>query len=480
MKIFLALCGLLCSSIGSAQINLRFVPLDSTFVKPLGFVAAHDGSDEIYILGKDGPVNRYDLVTHQKSLFLDLSDRLATESEGGLLSATFHPNTDSAYFYILYTVPCHNMGSKATTQLSRFTMDADGEIIEESEVVIFAINKPEHKQNGGGLAFGPDGYLYIGIGDGGGKYDIYDNGQNPMSLLGKVLRIDVDRQDVGKAYAIPPDNPFADVADTLAEIWSLGLRNPFGLSFDSETGDLYIGDKADSYWQEINFQPYGSGGGQNYGWNCMEGFERFSPSSTRFCGDDLTAYATPLLAYGRDNHHNVVGGSITAGLLYRGSETALYGKYVFGDFYANRIFVLDPTKPDIDSVETVVEDPIQNLTTLGTANDGSLYAVDYNGEIYLLELEEPTRVRNSAILSLNVFPNPTTTWCTIDWETSGGQRPITAFLFNAQGRVLRKWQKDGFSGSNQLSFDLNNLPSGLYTLHLRHASEVALARITVR
>ena len=289
------LLGLLLFALaGRAQPELSFSQLAVTFDKPLDLTSAGDETEEIYIAQKDGEVFRYDLNSGDTSLFLDLSDRLLTVSEGGLLAMAFHPAyPDSNYFYVSFTEPGNTLETPMVTVLSRFSVDPSAVIDPSSERVILRVLKPGVSQNGGGLGFGPDGYLYFGLGDGGGRMDEFENGQNPMSMLGKMLRMDVDRTSDGKQYAIPPDNPFVGTLDTLDEIWSLGLRNPFRFSFDRMTGDLWISDKGDAFWEEINFQAAGSGGGQNYGWNCREGFEKYSSLSTRYCGDEAQPFDSP-------------------------------------------------------------------------------------------------------------------------------------------------------------------------------------------
>lgn len=478
MKTITYLCVLLCAWGVSAQPMLRFDPIDSTFYKPIGLISRGDGSDEIYVLGKDGPIHRYDLNSQDKVMFLDLSDVVETQGEAGLLGATFHSNPDSNYFYILHTVPGPSRQLAATLQVSRFTLTDDGLADPDSEQLIISIHKPGYNQSGGGLEFGPDGYLYIGTGDGGGRFDPHENAQNPLSLLGKILRIDVDRQQSGHRYAIPPDNPFVGTPDTLGEIWSLGLRNPFRFSFDARTGDFWISDKANSFWQEINFQAAGNPGGQNYGWNCQEGFEESVPSSPRYCGDKRRAYDTPRLMYGRSGDTDFVGGSITGGAVYYGPEASLEGKYIFGDFYGHRLFVFTPGVKSADSIRVITNTPIDNLTTLGTSNDGSLYAVDYSGSVYRVETEVTSTTRRQSPERLGIYPNPAQGYANVQWPgtvTTG----LTATLRSSEGRVLRVYNELIPGAEGVVRLQLPEVPPGMYVVTLWGVDEVGSGRLLV-
>ena len=465
-----------------AQPPLEFTPLDSTFIKPLGLVSRGDSSDTVYILEKDGAVLGYNTVTHMKDTFLNLRQRVFTTGEGGLLGAAFHPSLDSNYFYILYTVPGRSQTQPVTIALSRYGFDDMGTVDTSSEVVLLTIDKPDISQSGGGVAFGPDGYLYLGTGDGGGRFDVYENGQNPMSLLGKILRINVDTTAAEKKYAIPPGNPFVSSQDTLPEIWSLGLRNPFRISFDERTGDLWISDKANSYWQEINFQPAGNDGGQNYGWNCQEGFEASTPASPRFCGSDTVVYDTPLLVYGREDDRGFRGGSVTGGTVYYGPDTALQGYYIFGDFFAQRLFLYRPGEDPKDSVRIVPDVPYLNLTSFGTGNDGTLYAVGYGGTVHRIGIakpgENPVSIASPIQYSLEVYPNPASRQVTVVRPPSM-QDALRARLIDRSGRQVHTWTNLS-TFSSHLQLDLPALPSGLFTLVLSDCKQQAITRIAIR
>ena len=475
-------CLLLLLSAGSVTAQepptIDFAILPVTFVKPLGLVSAGDGSDDIYILGKDGPVHRYNLASQDTVLFLDLRERVETTGECGLLGAAFHPHPDSSYFYISYTVPGPDKQTPVRIALSRFTVTPENTLDLASERTVLSIDKPHYSQSGGGLAFGPDGYLYIGVGDGGGRDDQYDNGQNPRRLLGKILRIDVDREADGRAYTIPADNPFVAAQDTLGEIWSLGLRNPFGFSFDSQSGDFWISDKANSYWQEINFQPAGNPGGQNYGWNCREGIEEFPASSGRYCGNRSVVYDEPIFAYGRSEPSSIIGGSVTGGHVYHGPDTVMEGRYVFGDFFAQRLFLYDPGDSGPDSVRVVVDVPFLNLTTIGKDNRGELYAVDYGGDVFRIRSRVVAAVTAAVpATAVRVYPNPTDREVYVDWPHAW-TTATRARLYSMDGRSCYQAITATSSGTSQ-RLDFPHLPAGLYVLRISDGRSTGSAKLRV-
>src|SRR5690606_31871801 len=256
--------------------------------------------------------------------FLDISDRVAvTNIEEGLLGLVFHPNyAENRYFYVNYT------DLNSNTQISRFTANLNNtEADPDSEFSILHIDHPYIFHYGGDLAFGPEGYLYVPLGDGGWAHDPDNRAQDGLSLLGKVLRLDVDG---GEPYAIPADNPYVDDLDVLDEIWAFGLRNPWRFSFDRLTGDLFIGDVGQGTWEEVNFQPAGFPGGANYGWSCFEG-TMLNPETNMPKCEAAEFYDMPVTEYehGPDNSNCAIIG----GFVYRGSEfPAMYGHYYFTDW----------------------------------------------------------------------------------------------------------------------------------------------------
>ena len=240
-------------------------------VSPLAVTHAGDGSGRIFVLEQRGQIR---IVRDGQLLgdpFLNIGDRLTAGGERGLLGLAFHPDfPNDPRFFVNYT------DLEGDTVVSSFAAEAGADRADgNSEVVLLRIDQPYPNHNGGALAFGPDGYLYISTGDGGSGGDPHDNGQRMDTLLGKILRIDVDGGSGDAHYAVPPDNPFVDQSGALPEIWHLGLRNPWRMSFDRETGDLWIGDVGQGSWEEVDVARAGSGG-LNFGWNRVEGFECFA------------------------------------------------------------------------------------------------------------------------------------------------------------------------------------------------------------
>jgi glucose/arabinose dehydrogenase len=289
--------------------------------------------------------------------FLNIEDRVnSTANEMGLLGLALHPNfAQNGFFYVNYT------GAGGDTFISRFTASGDS-ADPNSEVILLRVTQPYPNHNGGTLNFGPDGFLYIGLGDGGSGGDPHGNGQSLESLLGKILRIDVDSAE---PYAIPPDNPFGD------EIWAYGLRNPWRMSFDSVTGDLYIGDVGQGDWEEIDFLPANSSGGQNFGWDHREGAHEFEGGGPGGMIDPIAEYS-----------HAEGGCSVTGGYVYRGAMTEWNGVYLYGDYCTGFIWGL------IRSGEAwqkqFLFDTEVNITSFGQDATGELYILGDSGGVYVL------------------------------------------------------------------------------------------------
>ena len=329
---------------------------------PVGIAHANDGSGRLFIVEKPGRIRIVrggDLLPEP---FLDITDRAdAGGSEQGLLGLAFHPNYPrNGFLFVNYT------DHRGDTVISRFSVTADPNRADpNSEVVILTLDQPAGNHNGGHLVFGPDGYLYIGTGDGGGAGDQYGNGQNGQTLLGAMLRLDVDSR---QPYAIPPDNPFLGNPAIRDEMWAIGLRNPWRYSFDRLTGDLYIADVGQNRYEEIDFQPAGNPGGQNYGWPIMEGSHCYPEDQP--C--DRTGLTLPVVEYDHSQ-----GCSVTGGYVYRGHEfPILTGIYLFGDYCTGRIWGL---APGTEGTWRVAE-----LGQFGVAL--SSFGEDETGEVYLLDM----------------------------------------------------------------------------------------------
>jgi glucose/arabinose dehydrogenase len=304
--------------------------------------------------------------------FLDISDRVDSNgNEQGLLGLAFHPRyAENGLFYVNYT------DTSKHDVIARFHVSGDPERADAaSEAILISVDDPYPNHNGGVLVFGPDGYLYAGLGDGGGAGDPLGSGQNTDSLLGKILRLDVDH---GSPYAIPADNPFTH-GGGLPEVWAYGLRNPWRISFDRGTGDLYIADVGQDLWEEVDFLKAGSPGGPDFGWNYREGLHRFSgnPPPSLHLTDPVVEYS-----------HLEGGCSITGGFVYRGQMPEWDGIYLYGDFCSGKIWGLIHST-DASGGTRWQSEPLFssgfNITTFGQDPAGGIYVADRGGGIYQLQ-----------------------------------------------------------------------------------------------
>jgi glucose/arabinose dehydrogenase len=362
------------------------------FERPVVITHAADDSERIFVVEQPGRIMIIENGLVNPVPFLDIQEQVKCCGEEGLLGLAFPPEyAEKGHFYVYYTRLDGN------NQVSRFFTSSDANIVDpDSEEEILFLHHPSYSNhNGGQLAFGPDGYLYIGTGDGGGSGDPEDNAQSLASLLGKILRIDVENAHstpimgdfwfyipllaVGndlpaRAYTLPPDNPFLTEAQAQPEIWALGLRNPWRFSFDRSTGDLYLADVGQSLREEVNFQPASSTGAENYGWNILEGSLCYSPSTG--CIPPLN-YVPPVAEYDHS-----LGCSITGGEVYRGSEyPTLQGIYLYADFCSGRLWGLVNDGSGWQTQELL--DTTFQISTFGSDENGNLYLADLNaGQIY--------------------------------------------------------------------------------------------------
>lgn len=353
-------------------LGIELAPVLDGFEQPLYVTGAGDGSARLFVLEKTG--RAWTVRDRQRvGVFLDLSDRVSTESEQGLLGLAFSPTfAEDDTVFVSYTQ------RDGASVLSRFTVNGDS-VDPASEKMLLHVAQPFANHNGGMIAFGPDGYLYLGLGDGGSGGDPYGSGQNGRSLLGKILRIDVIGGSGDPAgYVVPDDNPFVGQSDMKPEIWAIGLRNPWRFSFDRATGDMWIGDVGQNAWEEIDFEAADSPGGGNYGWNRFEASHPYPPDSAAPASD---GFVMPIVEYGREE-----GTSVTGGYVYRGTaEPGLYGTYLYADFTVGRIWGLQ--RAGDDSVQTrELLDTDMMISSFGEDDDGELYVVDFNGGVYRVTL----------------------------------------------------------------------------------------------
>jgi len=341
----------------------------ATVKKPTHVTHAADGSGRLFITEQEGRIVIVKDGVLLSDPFLDIRGRVSCCGERGLLSVAFPPAfREKRYFYVNYT------DTAGDTKVARYRLTKDGDRADPgSEEIVLTVQQPYANHNGGQLAFGPDGYLYIGMGDGGSANDPQGNGQKMSTLLGKMLRIDVESGS--RPYAVPSSNPFAGKQGVRPEIWASGLRNPWRFSFDRATGDLFIADVGQNRLEEVNVQPSSSKGGENYGWNILEG-SRCLTSKT--CG--TAGLAMPAAEYGHGQ-----GCSVTGGMVYRGKAlTRLQGTYLYGDYCLGRIWGMRREAGRWTSVE--LADTGLSISTFGEDEAGELYVADHGkGVIYRLE-----------------------------------------------------------------------------------------------
>jgi glucose/arabinose dehydrogenase len=349
--------------------TIALVPLASGLNSALTVVHAGDGSGRLFIVLQGGQIMVFDGNNVLPRPFLDISALVSCCDERGLLGLAFHPNyATNGFFYVNYT------NRRGDTVIARFSVSRTNRNLANplSLTALLRVNQPFPNHNGGQLQFGPDGFLYIGLGDGGSGGDPLNNGQSLDTLLGKLLRIDVN----GAApYAVPASNPFVGVPGTLPEIWAYGLRNPWRFTFDRLTGDMFIGDVGQSEWEEIDFQPVASAGGENYGWRIMEGSHCFDPST----GCDQTGLVLPILEY---NHE--LGCAVIGGYRYRGGQVqALVGRYLYADFCSGTIWSAVPGQGGAWGSSVLLETGFM-ISSFGEGPDGELYVLSYgsSGTLY--------------------------------------------------------------------------------------------------
>jgi glucose/arabinose dehydrogenase len=358
------------AQVGIAAVSfprISFVLRAEGLTQPVQVTHAGDGSGTLYVVEQVGRIRTLKDGTLGAVPFLDISARVLAGGERGLLGLAFPPGfATKGYFYVNYT-----RDPGGATVVARYRVTQDPDVADpSSEEVLLVIDQPFGNHNGGQIAFGPDGFLYIGMGDGGSGGDPQGNAQNPSTLLGKMLRIDVE----GGAfpYAVPPENPFAGREGFRDEIWALGLRNPWRFSFDRGTGDLYIGDVGQNSFEEVNFQSASSAGGENYGWNVMEGNSCFGGTACT-----PSDFVPPVAEYDHS-----LGCSITGGMVYRGDAyPQMQGIYFYGDFCSGRVFGL--TRDGSAWENSLLLDTAFQISSFGEDETGNLYATTYgSGSVY--------------------------------------------------------------------------------------------------
>lgn len=440
MKIstFLALICLFIATTAQAQ-SIFLSPFSTGYVRPIAI--EHCGDSRVFVAQQRGIIYVCDsLGVRFPTPFLNLTSIVSPSgNEMGLLGLAFHPNyAQNGYFYVNYTGV-----SDGNTRIARYTRSTTNPNLADaaSGTILMTIPQPYTNHNGGNIEFGADGYLYIGMGDGGSAGDPQGYAQNKQSRLGKMLRIDVD---AASPYAIPPTNPFVGNTAYLPEIWATGYRNPWRFSFDRLTHDMWVGDVGQGTWEEIDHEPAGVGG-RNYGWNCYEGTLLFGG----VCPTGET-YTTPVFQY--DNSSE--GCSVTGGIVYRGAQFAdLYANYVFADYCSGRFWAANADAPMLNFAQ--IKDTVDyQFSTFGE---------DVNGELYIAGLGNGTiyRVNSNNCTPRAQIVSPSTTIC----------QGYTYTMQALYGRGFSyQWQLNGTNivGANNITYTASQ--TGNYTVVVSKAA----------
>ncbi len=446
-RLFLPLVLVFAFDAVTCQNTNKLTTFASGLISPISI--ANAGDSRLFVAEQRGYiriVNSAGIVSVQP--YIDISNRVVYGGERGLLGVAFHPNyKTNGYFYVNY------VGNGDSTHISRFKVSSGNANVADpqSELKLMTIFQPYQNHNGGDLKFGPDGYLYIGLGDGGSAGDPGNRAQNPKELLGKILRIDVDH---ASPYTVPVTNPFYNSTTAKGEIWALGLRNPWRFSFDRLTGDLWIADVGQSAYEEINFQSVNSTGGENYGWRCYEGNQTYNTSGC-VAGASFTF---PVYVYPHAQEC-----SVTGGFVYRGSVSSpFYGHYFFSDYCSDRIWTLHKV-----SGNWVKEDFGQftgnNFSTFGEDVNGQLYVAGLSsGKIFRIgDQATGIDVKNEFLVpQINYIPSSNQ----VSIETGqSGSGEIEISVYDVVG-ISRYWAK---TQDSTYQFVLNWLPPGIYFIVVR-------------
>jgi len=351
-----------------APVQLALHREGEAFTSPVFLTDAPDDSGRIFVVEQEGRVRLLVPGALDHPTYLDLRPLLRAGGERGLLGLAFHPRfARNGRLFVYFT---NRAGDIVVARLTANPAGAD-RVDPGTLKPVLLIDNPAPNHNGGMLAFGPDGYLYAGTGDGGGAGDPFENGQNTFSYLGKLLRIDVNTNGGEGPYRVPPDNPFLGLSTHRPEVWALGLRNPWRFSFDQKTGDLFIADVGQDDWEEIDHEPAGAPGGVNYGWSRMEGRHCFPPRKGK-----CDKYTPPVAEYG-----HAFGCSVTGGYVYRGAAIpGLDGVYLFGDFCSGAVWGLWPDKGKEGGfrMRRLLETKLA-ISSFGQTRDGEVYVLDHRG-----------------------------------------------------------------------------------------------------
>ena len=444
----------------SAQLKIAEAFPNLTFTQPVEIVSSNDESNRLFVLSQPGKIYSFAVNQNVQSanLFLDIESSILSGGEQGLLGLAFHPNfRTNRTFFVYYT-----KANPRRSVISKYLVSSSNPNLADvnSETVLMEIEQPYSNHNGGKIAFGSDGYLYISLGDGGSGGDPQNNGQNISTALGSILRIDIDNKDAGKEYSIPSDNPFINNSTAAKEIYAYGLRNVWKFNFDYETNLLWAADVGQNEYEEINLIE----NGKNYGWRLMEGFHCYNPSNC-----NQTGLSLPIHEYG----HNDSGGySVTGGHVYRGIEASeLVGKYIYGDFISGNIWALVYSNNTVLSNQLIFETNY-TISTFGEDENRNLYFADYNsGKIYKITGSPVTSITenlspNKIELYQN-YPNPFNPKTSIEYSVPSNEFVLLS-IFDVLGReIIRLVEEQKSAGKHKVNFDAGDLSSGIYYYQLK-------------
>ena len=449
---------------GSIDLRAQYVFQDTftpnVFSYPVECVPCPDNSGRLFVVQQNGLIYSINTVNPSaaKKLFLDITDRVSSGGgELGCLGIAFHPAyTTNRYFFVFYTT---TTGSTYNEIVARYQVSPTNpdSALKSTETIFITQPDPYPNHNGGKVTFGPDGYLYFGIGDGGSGGDPLGNGQNRTTLLAKISRIDVNTASGGNQYSIPPTNPyFNNTSGFRQEIWCYGLRNPWKFSFDAANGDMWIGDVGQDLYEEIDRGIIG----KNYGWNKMEGFHCYNPST----GCDTSGLTLPVFEYS-----HTIGNSITGGYVYRGNYMPdLFGKYMYADYGSGKVWALNGSAP---YTNTLIETLGAPCSSFAQDNKKNLYAVSYaspSGRIYKL-LDTRVGIGNNGSVTptnfelMQNFPNPFNPTTKITF-TLPENSVVTLKVYDVTGKVVSELlSSEAMSaGVYTREFDGSKLGSGVY------------------
>jgi glucose/arabinose dehydrogenase len=445
-RIFYPLALLLCFPLFTLgqTINLQQV-IGAGISSPIGAYFAPGNDSIMYIIQQTGRIKTANVNTGVVSGtdFLNVTSKITSSgNEQGLLGMAFHPDyANNGYFFINYT-----KASGGATVVARYKRNASDPFTADlaSEDIVIQIAQPFSNHNGGQIQFGRDGYLYIGMGDGGSANDPQGNGQNGQALLAKMLRLDID---VDSGYAIPSTNPFLNDAGKRDEIWSMGLRNPWRFSFDMKTADMWIADVGQNVWEEIDFEPANTGG-LNYGWRCYEGNVAFNTSG---CAG-VSSYTPPVFVY----NHSGGNCSVTGGFVYRGGTYGeLYGKYIFTDYCSGKFWTMEPDGLGGWTTDIVTTTPVLTFQITSFAQDGK-------GEMYVVSREgnKIYKITGTICAAADIYsPTGTLESCTGSLQLNAPYSSGNSYVWYRNDTLL-----------SETSSTLNATISGIYKVEVENIS----------